>query len=141
MKTVLVNEILKFAEDNNLDLHITRASVRLDRVALAVKTADVATGLFSGCRKNHWPVGVAPPVMAKFWGGDYTVLDGDRVVEAAGMVGFMWVPALIVSVDTFLAITKEFKLSRFGFVAFLAETSKVGENELLVNVHTDEVAA
>jgi hypothetical protein len=135
MKTELVNEVLKFAEDNGLDLRVTREMVRLDRVLnLDAKNASPVTKLFAGCRKNHWPDDVALPVLTKYWGGDYAVLDGDRMVSAAGAAGFMWVPALTVLVATYTAIVDEFKMSRFGFVAFLSEISKVGANESLISV-------
>jgi hypothetical protein len=112
----VIQEILKFARERGLDLSVRREEMdpweiqveeRVDPEYVKKLVRDLQ-------EEGGWPEGMPLPVVSG--GATVTLLDGSHRTTAARVAGFSTIPVLVVSPDSFRALSGRFDIPNFDLV-------------------------
>ena len=111
-----IQEILKFARERNLDLSVRRAEINPwdIQVEERVDPAYVKKLVRDLREEGDWPEEMPLPVVSG--GATITLLDGSHRTTAARVAEFETIPVLVVSPDSFLALSGRFDIPNFDLV-------------------------
>ena len=126
-----VEEVLRFAANNGLDLSIREAALNPWAIQVEERVDPVYVRRFARAMDDAggWPEAMPLPVVTD--GELPSVLDGSHRITAARAAGLDRIPVLLASWEAYETVTEQFGMPRFHYVHEVLPAASPGARETL----------